>query len=128
MRIVVVGATGNVGTSLVEKLASEPAVDTILGLARRLPAWDPPKTDWATADVAADDLVQLFRGADALIHLAWLFQPTHDPVTTWRTNALGSIRVFRAAAEAKVPALVYASSVGAYSPGPKHPPVDESWP
>ena len=49
-------------------------------------------------------------------------------MTTWRTNALGSIRVFRAAAEAKVPALVYASSVGAYSPGPKHPPVDESWP
>jgi UDP-glucose 4-epimerase len=36
--------------------------------------------------------------------------------------------VFRAVAEAGVPALVYASSVGAYSPGPKDRRVDESWP
>lgn len=34
----------------------------------------------------------------------------------------------RAVAEAGVPALVYASSVGAYSPGPKDRSVDESWP
>jgi nucleoside-diphosphate-sugar epimerase len=40
----------------------------------------------------------------------------------------GSERVFRAVADADVPALVYASSVGAYSPGPKDRPVDESWP
>jgi nucleoside-diphosphate-sugar epimerase len=40
----------------------------------------------------------------------------------------GSARVFLAVAEAGVPALVYASSVGAYSPGPKDDRVDESWP
>jgi len=43
-------------------------------------------------------------------------------------NVEGSTRVFRAAAEAAVPALVHASSVGAYSPGPKDRAVDESWP
>jgi nucleoside-diphosphate-sugar epimerase len=43
-------------------------------------------------------------------------------------NVEGSRRVFRAVAEANVPALVYASSVGAYSPGPKDRAVDESWP
>jgi UDP-glucose 4-epimerase len=128
MRVVVVGATGNVGTSVIESLAREPEVESILGLARRLPGWRPPKTEWATVDIGSDDLVDPFRGADAVIHLAWLFQPTHDPVTTWRANALGGIRVFRAVAEAGVPALVYASSVGAYSRGPKDPPVDESWP
>ncbi len=63
-----------------------------------------------------------------MVHLAWLIQPTHDPHLTWRVNVLGSIRVLRAVAEARVPALVYASSVGAYSPGPKDRPVDESWP
>jgi nucleoside-diphosphate-sugar epimerase len=37
--------------------------------------------------------------------------------------------VFDAVARAGVPTLVYASSVGAYSPGPKDDPgVDESWP
>jgi UDP-glucose 4-epimerase len=128
MRVVVVGATGNVGTSLVQKLAAEPAVDSVLGLARRMPEWDPPKVEWAVADVACDELARLFRGADAVVHLAWLFQPTHDPLLTWRANAIGSIRVFRAVAEAGVPALVYASSVGAYSPGPKDQPVSETWP
>ena len=129
MRVVVVGATGNVGTSLVQALGDDPQVSEVLGLARRRPAWSPPKTQWATVDVGGDDdLVSHFRSADAVVHLAWLFQPTHDPVTTWRNNVGGSIRVFDAVAEAGVPALVYASSVGAYSPGPKDRAVDESWP
>ncbi|MDQ3946665.1 MAG: NAD-dependent epimerase, partial [Actinomycetota bacterium] len=51
MKVVVVGATGNVGTSVVEALASEPSVDEVLGVARRLPGWEVPKTQWAEADV-----------------------------------------------------------------------------
>jgi UDP-glucose 4-epimerase len=128
MRVVITGASGNVGTSLIEALEHETEVDSILGLARREPAPQPPKTTWAPADISRDDLVAHFRGADVVVHLAWIFQPTHDQVATWRNNVLGSIRVFRAAAEAGVPALVHASSVGAYSPGPQDVPVDESWP
>jgi nucleoside-diphosphate-sugar epimerase len=129
MRVIVVGATGNVGTSVVSALEAEAAVTSIVGVARRLPGWRPPKTEWRTADITTADLGGIFAGADAVVHLAWLFQPTRDPVWTWRANVLGSLRVFRAAAEAGVTALVHASSVGAYSPGPrdKHP-VDESWP
>lgn len=128
MRVVVVGATGNVGTSVVSALSAEPRVTSILGVARRLPQWRPDGVEWATADIASDDLAPHLRGADVVVHLAWLFQPTHDPVFTWRVNALGGIRVFRAVVDAGVPALVYASSVGAYSPGPKNRTVDESWP
>ncbi|MGW8375893.1 NAD-dependent epimerase/dehydratase family protein [Streptomyces sp. ODS28] len=138
LRIVVVGATGNAGTSVLRALAAEPRVGSVLGLARRVPReWTPAKTTWVSADITGEsdgamggsaDLAALFRGADAVIHLAWLFQPTHAPSVTWRTNVLGSLRVFRAAAEAGVPALVYASSVGAYSPGPKDREVTEDWP
>ncbi|HEX2090250.1 MAG TPA: NAD-dependent epimerase/dehydratase family protein [Actinomycetota bacterium] len=129
LRVVVVGATGNVGTSLVQALGEDPDVDSIIGLARRLPAWSPPKTTWARADVRTTDLVSHFRGADVVVHLAWILQPTHDPLATWRSNALGSVRVFDAVAEARVPALVYASSIGAYAPGRRGGgPVDESWP
>ncbi|WP_171114895.1 MULTISPECIES: SDR family oxidoreductase [Streptomyces] len=129
-RIVVTGATGNVGTSVVRLLSEDPQVGSVRGLARRLPEWSPPKTDWAAVDVASEqtDLVKEFLGADAVVHLAWAFQPTHDPAATWRTNVLGSIRVFDAVASAGVPTLVHASSVGAYSPGPKDHAVDESWP
>jgi nucleoside-diphosphate-sugar epimerase len=128
MRIAIVGATGNVGTSLIEALGQDAEVTSVLGLARRVPAWQPAKTEWAAADVVDDDLVEHFRGADAVVHLAWLFQPTHQPTTTWRANVIGSGRVFQAVAEADVSVLVYASSVGAYSPGPKDKPVTEEWP
>ncbi|MEU6782480.1 NAD-dependent epimerase/dehydratase family protein [Nonomuraea angiospora] len=128
MRVVVVGATGNVGTSLVRALAADDGVTSIVGVARRLPGWRIDRTDWRQADVATADLTRIFDGADAVVHLAWLFQPTRDPATTWRANVLGSMRVFRAVAEAGVPTLVHASSVGAYSPGPKDRAVDESWP
>ncbi|GAA4889207.1 NAD-dependent epimerase/dehydratase family protein [Streptomyces coeruleoprunus] len=130
-RVVVTGATGNVGTSVVEALAADPDVDAVVGLARRRPRWSPPRTTWVTADVEKDSdrtMTGHFEGASAVVHLAWAFQPTHDPLATWRTNVLGTLRVLRAVAEAGVPALVYASSVGAYSPGPKDRGVDESWP
>src|SRR5918996_3711817 len=129
MRVVVVGATGNVGTSLLRSLADDPEVESVLGLARRAPGMGFPKTQWANVDVSrATDLADRFAGADAVVHLAWLIQPGRDLETLHATNVEGSRRVFRAAVDAGVPALVYASSVGAYAPGPKDRAVDESWP
>ncbi|HWC85466.1 MAG TPA: NAD-dependent epimerase/dehydratase family protein [Solirubrobacteraceae bacterium] len=128
MRIVVVGATGNVGTSLLESLASEERVEEIVGVARRAPERSFPRTRFVTADISRSELEPIFRGADAVVHLAWLIQPGRDESTTYEVNVAGSERLFRAAAQAKVPALVYASSVGAYSPGPKDRCVDEAWP
>src|SRR3954453_19817079 len=129
MRVVVVGASGNVGTSVLTALADEPAVDSIVGLARRVPEdVSFAKAEWVEADIVSDDLVPLFRGADAVVHLAWLIQPSRDPAMLRAVNVDGSRRVFHAAGQAGVEALVYASSIGAYSPGPKDRRVDESWP
>jgi nucleoside-diphosphate-sugar epimerase len=128
MRVVVTGASGNVGTSLLRALAGDASVSSVLGLARRRPGLEVAKTSWATADVAADDLSGHFRGADVVVHLAWLIQPSHDPFAMWRTNVVGTERVLAAASQAGVGALVCASSVGAYSPGPKDRQVDEAWP
>lgn len=128
MRIVVTGSTGNVGSVLARQLSEDPAVDSVLGLARRLPDLGFAKVEWKAADIATDDLARLFDGADAVVHLAWLFQPTHRPQVTWENNVVGSERVLDAAARAGVPKLVVASSVGAYSPKRDETPVDESWP
>jgi UDP-glucose 4-epimerase len=128
MSVVVTGASGNAGTSVLSALADEPAVESVLGVARRAPSLSLPKVEWTRADVSRDALEPLFRGADAVVHLAWLIQPSRDGETLRATNVDGSRRVFEAVAAAGVPALVYASSVGAYSPGPKDRAVDESWP
>ena len=128
MRVVVVGASGNIGTSLLAALADETAVDSVLGVSRRRPDLQFPRTEWAEADIRDDDLRPLLRGADAVVHLAWAIQPSRDARALRRTNVWGSARVLRAVAEAGVPALVYSSSVGTYSVGPKDRQVDETWP
>jgi len=128
VRVVVVGATGNVGTSVVEQLAIDGGVESVVGIARRRPAWHPDKVEWVEADVAKDDLGPFFVGADAVIHLAWAFQPSHRPAVTWNVNVIGTARLLRMIESAGVPALVVASSVAAYSPGDKSRRVDEDWP
>jgi nucleoside-diphosphate-sugar epimerase len=117
-----------VGTSLLRALEDDPEVTSILGLARRVPESLWPKTSWVRADVTESDLVPHFKGADVVVDLAWVIQPSRSMGTLYNVNVAGSKRVFDAVADAEVPALVYASSVGAYSPGPKSRAVDESWP
>jgi nucleoside-diphosphate-sugar epimerase len=128
MRVVVTGASGNVGTSLLEQLAGEDSVEAVVGAARRRPDVELPKVEWVTADVAHDPLDDLLRGADTVVHLAWLFQPTHRPEVTWQSNVVGTQRLLEAAARAEVGKVVLASSVAAYSPRHDDEPVDESWP
>jgi UDP-glucose 4-epimerase len=128
MRVAITGATGNVGTSLLRELAEEPVVEEIRGLARRRPRIELPKVRWIEMDVLEGELERAFEGADVIVHLAWLIQPSRNREMTRAVNVEGSAKVFSAAAAVGASKLVYASSVGAYSEGPKDRAVDESWP
>jgi UDP-glucose 4-epimerase len=127
MRVVVTGATGNVGTAVVRALVADPAVDDIVGIARRPPSYRPAKVRWHAADVSCDPLA-IVSGADAVIHLAWKLQPQHREDELAATNLTGTRRVVDAVVEHQVPAVIVASSVGTYAPGPKDRAVDEAWP
>ena len=85
-RVVVVGATGNVGAAVVRALGSDASVDSILGIARRVPSdWSPAKVSWTAADVVvAADLVSLFRGSTP-----WSTSPgrSSPPTTSRRCGA-----------------------------------------
>ncbi|MFC4068102.1 NAD-dependent epimerase/dehydratase family protein [Actinoplanes subglobosus] len=132
MRVVIVGASGNAGTALLRRLRAEPDLD-LTGVCRRPPTPAGPYADvtWHPVDIGSDDatdrLAEIFSGADAIVHLAWQIQPSHDQRRLYRTNVLGSRAVFRAAIRAGVPTLVHASSVGVYAPGPKRAFVRETW-
>jgi UDP-glucose 4-epimerase len=139
MRVVIVGATGNVGTALLRALHEEPEVTSVLGIARRLPdrnAEPYRHAGWAAADVASEgadetivaQLAEHFDDADAVVHLAWLVQPNRERDLLRRTNVEGTRRVAEAVARAGVPHLVVASSVGAYSPVDDDAPRREDWP
>ncbi|SOD66862.1 Nucleoside-diphosphate-sugar epimerase [Streptomyces zhaozhouensis] len=135
LRVAVTGASGNLGTRVLDALAAEPAVDALLGISRRAPGAPPPGVRWVETDLgderSGERLAEAFTGVDAVIHLAWLLQPSRDPLATWATNVLGTQRVLEAVAAADVPVLACASSIAAYGPrhrGAPDEPVDESWP
>lgn len=135
MRIAVVGATGNTGTAVLKELINRPEVDSILGVARRLPDQEAEPyrhVDWFSADVQFDEsrkiLAEAFAGADAVIHLAWLIQPNTKRELLRRVNVEGTRNVLEAAADAGVQRIAVASSVGAYSPVSDDELRDESWP
>jgi UDP-glucose 4-epimerase len=134
MRVVVIGASGNAGTALLRRLSNEPDVE-VTGVARRLPPGDQAPyagVQWHSIDIAAPEavpaLTAVLTGADAVVHLAWQIQPSHDQRRLYEANVLGSRAVIEATVRAGVPSLVFASSVGVYAPGPKQRLVDESWP
>lgn len=135
MRILVTGATGNVGSALVRALLADPEVEEVVGVARRLPdvslePWS--QVTWRLTDLGRPDclpsLTEAARGCDVAVHLAWRIQPGRDESMLQRVNLGGTSAVLRALVAAGVPHLVHTSSVGAYSPGPKDRRVDESWP
>jgi len=135
MRIVVVGATGNVGIALLRVLKDRPEIEHIVGIARRPPGNDEPaergyggKVSWVAADIVTDDFLPAFENADAIVNLAWQIQPARNRGQLHLTNVHGSRRVFDAALACGASALVHASSVGVYAPGPKDSMVDENWP
>ncbi|AVT40190.1 NAD-dependent epimerase/dehydratase family protein [Plantactinospora sp. BB1] len=135
MRIAITGATGNVGTALLRRLARESDIE-VIGIARRCPPPDagPPydRVRWHAADLGdpacLHSLAERLAGVDAVVHLAWQIQPGHHRARLRQTNINGSRHVLNAMLAAGVPKLVYASSVGTYAPGPKDRRVDENWP
>src|SRR4051812_15515353 len=92
MRVAVVGATGNLGTSVLRALGADPKVELIRGIARRLPRATFAKTEFSAADIVTDRLDPLFAGMDAVIHLGWRIQSSHRPRELERANVLGSER------------------------------------
>jgi nucleoside-diphosphate-sugar epimerase len=130
VRLVVTGATGNIGTALLRRLPDD--VD-VVGLARRQPPATEPyaRASWVALDLAApaaaEQLAEVLAGADAVVHLAWEFQPSHRRDQLEQAGVGGSRAVIEAVCRAGVPHLVHMSSVGAYSPAPGRR-VDEWWP
>jgi UDP-glucose 4-epimerase len=117
LTVAVTGPTGEIGTSAVTALEHNPAVDRIVGMARR--PFDPNAAGWTKTmyrqgDIldrqAVDDLV---ADADVVIHLAFIIFGSREQSA--QVNLAGARNVFEATVAAERPSrLVYTSSVAAY--------------
>lgn len=133
-RIVVTGASGNVGTGVLRALAAQLPQARVMGVCRRPPrsgAAPYDRVEWHPVDLgdpgAEEALGPALRGADAVVHLAWAIRPVRAEAQLHRANVDGTRALLRAVAAAGIDRVVVASSLGAYAPGAVVP-VDERWP
>ncbi|MBW4720332.1 NAD-dependent epimerase/dehydratase family protein [Saccharothrix obliqua] len=129
MKVVITGASGNIGTALLRVTRDW----EVVGVARRPPdvTGEPyAGVRWVTADVGTDAhaLRRAFEGADAVVNLAWAIDPNTDEPPMDRTNASGSGNVLDAVVAAGVPHVVCGSSIAAYGPADRWRRVAEDWP
>src|SRR5919202_4735878 len=107
MTVAITGASGNVGTALLRRLA-DAGVREVRGLARRQPPDTEPydQVRWYLADLgepaSEEVLAEFLDGVDAVVHLAWALQPGRQPERLREVNVGGTRRVLDAAVPAGV--------------------------
>ena len=122
-RVAVTGASGYIGRKLVSALEQDCSVETVLAIDLL------PMDEKADSKVTflAHDITHPFadalsdHGVDALVHLAFLLNPSLDLVRSREVNVGGAIQVFRSCAEAGVGHIVYLSSSTVYGARPDNP-------
>jgi nucleoside-diphosphate-sugar epimerase len=115
--VAVTGPTGQIGISAVTALEQNPAVDRVVGMARR--PFDPSALGWTKTTYRRGDILdrqavdELVADADVVIHLAFIIFGSREESA--RVNLAGARNVFESTVAAERPRrLVYTSSVAAY--------------
>jgi nucleoside-diphosphate-sugar epimerase len=113
--VAITGASGNLGSVLVERLIADSSIERIIAIDRRAPEQMADKVEFTEADVRDPDLHDAFAGCDAVVHLAYIVERgSRDRDTVQQVNVGGTKNVCEAAVRAGVEQIVYASSIAAY--------------
>jgi UDP-glucose 4-epimerase len=123
MRVVVTGAAGTLGRSLVPKLAADGhdvvALDVVPSAGDR---------EWVVADVRdREAILHAVEGADVVVHSAALHGihlGDHSPREFYELNLTGTFNVWEAAVVHKVRGVVFSSTMGVYGES-RRPPSDD---
>lgn len=137
-KVVVTGGAGFVGSHLVDRLLSDGCSHVVVldnlhrgrieNLARKR---RDPRLEFIQGDIRDLPTVEAaFRDAETIYHLAaqsTVMGAVDDPVYSFETNVVGTFNVLRAARDARVQRLVFASSREVYG-DPIELPVEENQP
>jgi nucleoside-diphosphate-sugar epimerase len=133
LTVAVTGPTGTFGFGLMPLLQADPRIGRVTGVARR--PFDPAARGWTKLRYRRGDvrdtatLTDAFRGADVVVHLAFMVTGAEPPGEIRQTNVGGTVNAYRAAATAGARRFVYASSVAAYGFHSDNPAeMTEDWP
>jgi UDP-glucose 4-epimerase len=132
MRYVITGGSGYIGTRLVDLLSRREDTERIVICDVVPPRGYKPKTEFERLDVrdraAVRSLIER-RKPDALVHLAFILNPSHDEHFMYDVDVNGTQNVLDAAAEAGTGHVLVTSSSTAYGAFPDNPvPLTEEHP
>jgi UDP-glucose 4-epimerase len=134
-RVLVTGAAGHLGRVFLPRLLADPRVTGVVAFDRTAPTISHPKLEVVLADIIGPSLAPLLKGADAVVHLAFvvlaasLGSQRRNRALMRTINVEGTRQVVTQAHDAGVRRLVYTSSVAVYGARPDNPPlIDENQP
>jgi nucleoside-diphosphate-sugar epimerase len=121
--IAVTGCASRFAQALLPLLEADASVERIVGLDVVAPQLQYAKLEFAQRDVRDPNFIDLVRGCDALVHLAFVVgrpyaTPLHEAADI---NLRGTWNACEAAAQAGVRKLVISSSIAAYGILPDNP-------
>lgn len=118
-RVAVTGATGFIGSHVVERLLKAPKGTDVVAVARSLPKLtrlshlDHARLRYAHADIRdRRSLIDVFRGCDVVVHT--VCGSTGDQAHRWSVTVEGTAAVLEAAARAGVRRIVNISTMAVY--------------
>ena len=119
MKYLITGGAGFIGSHLVDKLIEQNhQVIVIDNLSSGKKENLNLKADFYQLDICDFEKIKsIFKGIDYVFHLAAIPRvpiSVKDPISTSRVNILGTVNVFKAAADANVKRIVFASSSSIY--------------
>jgi UDP-glucose 4-epimerase len=113
-KVAITGVTSYFALTLMPKLQADPVVEEIIGIGRRPWTGGFDKLTYYREDIRSKKLFDLFKGVDAVYHLAFVVGEIHDKQKTLDININGSKNVFEACAANNVKKVIYTSSMTAY--------------
>jgi len=120
-RVLVTGAAGGFGSSLLQRLGARDDVE-VVAFDLREPRTLPPGARYVVGDIRdAAAVERSMRGCDVVVHLAWVVGSMRDARMREQIDLGGTANVLAAMQAVGCPRLVFASSVTAYGSTPDHP-------
>jgi UDP-glucose 4-epimerase len=131
MRYLITGGSGYIGTRLIETLSGREQTERIVSVDVRPPAHGSP-AEHVRGDVRDRPAIRALlerERPDALIHLAFIFNPIRDEALMYDVDVNGTAAALIAASETGVEQVLVISSASAYGAFPDNPvPIAEDWP
>jgi UDP-glucose 4-epimerase len=132
VRYLITGGSGYIGGRLTDELAAREETEKIVDVDLRPPPRSWPKHEFVKADIRDRKRMRelLERNEiDALIHLAFVFNPIRNEARMYDIDVNGCQAVLQAASDAGVGQVLVTTSVAAYGAFPDNPkPIAEDWP